>query len=345
MRVLSLVLTIVALQFNSAWAADEPALALTADSPNANAAEQSYVSDGGGVILDGRYIAPPYHVVAVADGVEVNGYFVPEAGFNDRSRRRGAVANRIPFADRILTRLNDGAWLLGWEEGEYGMLSESKASDILYVLASGSNRNEMLDELEMLETPWIERIDWRQLVDRCELPTSITDQYDTSLYYAAVNIDSELATSIHAPQRNFQASIYLLTVFGMGATVFALGTLLSYRPTEKMPWSRVNLSSDATQLVFRSVALLVGLAVLDLVCTTMSARTASFWELNPLGAIMLSTPLALGTFKIGVTLLSGTILVMLRRYHGAQVASWWLALFCTVLAIRWVTFNSMFLVA
>ena len=86
------------------------------------------------------------------------------------------------------------------------------------------------------------------------------------------------------------------------------------------------------------------LAVLDLVCTTISARTASFWELNPLGAAVLSTPLVLGMFKMGATLMSGAILFALRQYHGAQVASWWLALFCTVLAIRWVTFNSMFLV-
>ena len=129
----------------------------------------------------------------------------------------------------------------------------------------------------------------------------------------------------------------------MGATVFALGTLLSYRPVEKMPWSQVNVSKDATQLVLRSILLLIGLAVLDLVCTTISSRAASFWELNPLGAIALSSPLLLGTFKIGATLMSGSILFALRRYHGAQVASWWLALFCTVLAIRWVTFNSMFM--
>jgi hypothetical protein len=101
--------------------------------------------------------------------------------------------------------------------------------------------------------------------------------------------------------------------------------------------------SRKTQLVLPSILLLIGLAVLDLVCTTISARTAGFWELNPLGAVALASPLVLGSFKIGTTVMSGSILFALRRYHGAQVASWWLALFCTVLAIRWVTFNSMFL--
>lgn len=181
-------------------------------------------------------------------------------------------------------RLDDGAWLLGWEEGEYGILNEPRTSDVLYVLSIEAS-----------------------------------------------------------PREKMHMSIYLLTVFGMGATVFALGTLLSYRPVEKMPWSCVNLSKDATQLVLRSVILLIGSAVLDLVCTTISAQTASFWELNPLGAVALHSPFVLGAFKIGATLMSGGILLSLRRYHGAQVASWWLALFCTVLAIRWVTFNSMFM--
>jgi hypothetical protein len=61
--------------------------------------------------------------VAVADGVELNGHFVPEARFNDRARRHRDVTNRVGFADRILGRLDDGAWLLGWEaSATFGML-------------------------------------------------------------------------------------------------------------------------------------------------------------------------------------------------------------------------------
>jgi hypothetical protein len=276
--------------------------------------------------------------VAVADGVELDGHFVPEAKFNDRARRHRDDPNRIGFADRILGRLDDGAWLLGWEGGKYGMLNGSRISDILNALSSDADEDQKIDELEALGTPWIKRADWQQLVERCELPASILAQPG-----AAQAADPAIVARIQAPFLRFQTSVYLLTVFGIGATVFALGTLLSYRPVEKMSWSCVNVSKDATQLVLRSILLLIGLAVLDLVCTTISARTAGFWELNPLGAAALASPLMLGFFKIGATLTSGSILFALRRYHGAQVASWWLALFCTVLAIRWVTFNSMFL--
>ena len=85
------------------------------------------------------------------------------------------------------------------------------------------------------------------------------------------------------------------------------------------------------------------LAGMDLLCTTNAALASSFWELNPLGNAALGTPLMLGGFKIAATSLSCAILFALRRYYGAQQAAWWLATFCTVLALRWVTFNSLFL--
>jgi len=302
----------------------------------------SEYAHSGRVLLEGHNIAAPYHIVAVADGIELNGHFVPEAGFNERSRRARDSSSHVAFAERVRRRLDEGALLLGWEEGEYGILREARSSDLLYVLSTESTRDEKIDQLDGLEIPWIGRGDWRQLVERCELPSSILDEYRTKSD-PMIDTDPALVAAIGAPLRRFHMSIYLLTVVGIGATVFALGTLLSYRPVEKMAWSGVNLSKDATQLVLRSVILLIGLAVLDLVCTAISAQTASFWELNPLGAAALQSPLLLGSFKVGATLMSGGILLSLRRYHGAQVASWWLALFCTILAIRWVTFNSMFM--
>lgn len=340
MRVLWMITIVALVQLNAIAAEGDQSRKPEASVALLKASPEPY--EGGGVILNGRYIAPPYQIVAVNEGIELNGHFVPEAGFNERSRRRRDDPNNVPFADRIRNRLNDRSWLLGWEGGEYGMLNESRISDVMYAILSGADQVDQLDQLESLDTSWIERSEWRQLVEYCELPIGIRDDYIPTADTTSP-VDQVLAASIAAPFQRFQLSIYVLTVFGISATVFALGTLLSYRPVSKMPWSDVNLTEDAMQLVLRSVALLVGLAVLDLLCTTISARTASFWELNPLGAAFLHSPIVLGAFKLGATLLSGAILLSLRRYHGAQVASWWLALFCTVLAIRWVTFNSMFL--
>jgi hypothetical protein len=38
-----------------------------------------------------------------------------------------------------------------------------------------------------------------------------------------------------------------------------------------------------------------------------------------------------------------SILLALRRYRGAQVASWWLCLLGAMLMFRWLTYNSLFL--
>lgn len=342
MRILMFLAAVATLHGGSLRADDSSPVRLATDDSVIDVTTCSACAYGGKVLLEGRYIAAPYHIVVVPDGIELNGHFVPEAGFNERSRRVRDNSSHVPFAERIRRRLDEGALLLGWEEGEYGVLGEARSSDILCALAAESTRDEKIDELEGLNISWIGRGEWRLLVERCELPESIRDEYRGQSDPLLV-ADPALAAAIGAPLRRFHMSIYLLTVVGIGATVFALGTLLSYRPAEKMAWSGVNLSKDATQLVLRSVILLIGLAVLDLVCTAISAQTASFWELNPLGAAALQSPLLLGTFKVGATLMSGGILLSLRRYHGAQVASWWLALFCTILAIRWVTFNSMFM--
>ncbi|MCA9121557.1 MAG: hypothetical protein H6822_13195 [Planctomycetaceae bacterium] len=341
MRILTLIVISILLQANWSSGGEDAGQSIFADS-HRDAPAVSYESAGGGVIINGNYLPAPYRITVVPDGIEVNGQFVPQEGFNDRGRRNREPQSDIPFAARVCNRLEEGAWLLGWEEGGYGIMGEARFMDVVATLESESADNVKVEGLESLGSRWIRRADWRELVARWDLPASIVDQLLVA-YQEEFAADPELVAAIGAPYRRFHTSIYLLTVFGIGATVFALGTLLSYRPIEKMSWSNVNLSKDATHLVLRSVILLIGLAVLDLVCTTISAQTTSFWELNPLGAAALHSPFVLGAFKIGATLMSGAILLSLRRYHGAQVAAWWLALFCTILAIRWVTFNSMFL--
>lgn len=295
-------------------------------------------SEGGGVILDGTYVAGPYIVQSVADGIDINGHFVPVAQFRESSRRRRTDDRSSSFFDHIVTRLDSGAWLLGWKDTGYAMLGDSRFNDVLFILASDMPQEQMVSELESLGISGVQRSEWGQLVAAVEIPDHILAPYRSAY------LEAEAANRIaHAPQERFVTSVYLLTVFGMAATVFALGTCLSYRPMKRMRWSQLNTSEEAVETVLRSIAVLVGLAILDLICTMLSARTSSFWELNPLGAVVISAPMMLIGFKLGTTFLSGSLLFLMRRYHGAQVASWWLALFCTVLAIRWVTYNSMLL--
>ena len=65
-------------------------------------------------------------------------------------------------------------------------------------------------------------------------------------------------------------------------------------------------------------------------------------ELNPLGAALIDDPLALIALKAGATFLAITLLFMLRQHRVAQQGAWWGCLICTLLTVRWLTFNSMF---
>jgi hypothetical protein len=68
-------------------------------------------------------------------------------------------------------------------------------------------------------------------------------------------------------------------------------------------------------------------------------------ELNPFGSKLIESPSLLALFKITATGMAIGLLFSLRKYRRAQVAAWWACLILTILAFRWLTFNSMMLSA
>jgi hypothetical protein len=129
----------------------------------------------------------------------------------------------------------------------------------------------------------------------------------------------------------------------MGLVVAAFGNLLSNHPKNGVRWRDVDSNGDDVGMVKRNVTLLILLGLFDLACTAVAEQAGGFLELNPLGSPMATQPLALAAFKISTLVLACGILLSLRKYRGAQVASWWMCLVVTVVALRWLTYNSMFL--
>jgi hypothetical protein len=135
----------------------------------------------------------------------------------------------------------------------------------------------------------------------------------------------------------------VVTLLAMGLVVVAFGNLLNLHPKQGARWREVDQNGDGVGMVQRNVTLLILMGLFDLACTVAAQQAGGFLELNPLGTQMAADPLTLAAFKITTLVLSCGILLTLRRYRGAQAASWWMCLVVTVVALRWLTYNSMFL--
>ena len=142
-----------------------------------------------------------------------------------------------------------------------------------------------------------------------------------------------------AARRNLDLSSYPLTVFGMVLVVIAFGNLLSNE-------APLDIQSSESPVMERRVKiflmLIAAFSVLDLIWTLLASRANALTELNPIGAQLITNPIGLLAFKALVTLGAIGILFALRSHRVAQRGAWWACLICTLLTVRWLTFNSMF---
>ncbi len=79
---------------------------------------------------------------------------------------------------------------------------------------------------------------------------------------------------------------------------------------------------------------------IDLGWTTVNSGNAHFQEMNPLGSRILLDGNALTLFKLSSVLASLTLLFVLRKYKGAQLASWCVCMICTLVTFRWIILDS-----
>jgi hypothetical protein len=133
---------------------------------------------------------------------------------------------------------------------------------------------------------------------------------------------------------------YLFTVGAMMITVISFGHLISSPPPTGRRWTHRNVSRDATKAIIYSLVFICLLSCIDLVWTQMRAETTHFTEMNPLGSQLLLDGGSPMLFKLGTLAVSIALLFRLRRFIGAQVASWWMCLICTLLAFRWILLDS-----
>lgn len=145
----------------------------------------------------------------------------------------------------------------------------------------------------------------------------------------------------HADEENFAGSwAYPLTAMGMFFVAVAIGQLFISRTL--LVKSNTPPSDELQSATRRCLMFIVGLSVLDLTCTLLAMRANVMHELNPLASHLFGDPMAMIAFKLSVTLLGAAVLYVLRAHHSARQAAWWLCLVCTLVTVRWVAFNSLF---
>ena len=319
--------------------------------------------DQGFLFVDGQYVPRPYEFRREGDAYFVNETNIATLGIDlsryeeeakarqerqGRKMRRGKARDpRDPMAKfhsdlHYALRASDTVLLVSglppvWYE-------DTKAGgDLLRVLVDKEKRADASTSVP----------DWRPV-----LPLKPTDKQraaehlsqwlaafqPSSAFLADATAHLEVLNSAQAANDKASAATLRLATFGYPLTilmmilvVFAFGHLLSHRPNTD-EWS------DQLSAPFnRSLMLIGGLSAVDLVWTLLVSQAGAMHELNPIGSQMIGDPLQLVVFKVLVTAAAVGLLYFCRHVPLARQASWWSCLVLTLVAARWLVFNSMFI--
>ena len=302
------------------------------------------VTTRGFLILNGKFVLPPYKIGISGDGeLVVNG-----AMFNLESR-----SERSRFSSRA------GYSRSGWNRGQGGRSSFQSQADRIYgllesesllILSNEQSQLEMYQDSELLGI--IEAMLDKSDASIDAIPKSI------SIHLSELRSDVELMTRFAnfkaameaVEQRNHSSTqsalrmdhfAFPLSLVGMVLVVFATGQLLLNpppKPNRKVLTDRSEQSSSYTCLF---VTLIVAFSVLDLFWTILASHDNSMRELNPIGRHLIASPMLLVCFKTLTTGVAVAILLLMRRHRRVHLAAWWLCLLLTMLTARWLMFNSL----
>ncbi len=350
-----------AVGFRSAAASEANAPA-GGDSSRAAALVEGEPILGGFLIRDGRYIPPPYVVGSQGKAIFLNGRQLVglrlrpdeeeelryEQGVLSRSDAAYAGAaggessasrTASRMRGRLERRLANGMLLVQAEDGVCVTFEHQAAFEVLTLLCSTQSRGEKLLALLRRDEHGLDSRQWGEVLDRFQPTTELRlrlNELDQRLQQESAGLTLVYDGCPRGP-------LYGLTVAGMVLVVLALGTILNTRPPAGTNWREEDSSESASAFVWRAVMLIVTLSGFDLVCTLLAGQTGRFLEVNPLADSLLASPLVLAGFKGVMTLGAVLILWRLRRFRGAQMASWWICLLLTVLTVRWVVVESLLL--
>lgn len=309
---------------------------------------QSQPVQRGFVILDGRYLPPPYTVQWSEDGLRLNGNLVP---FENRAAiarwaksKKGLPPppHRSPWrmVAALEHQLRNDSLVLGLDEETATVLPPREAVRILEILTSEQSTDVKVETLVASGYTQFSSGQWVNVVEHFE-PTPELVERVVALKDWLDSHKSQIAATTTTASPAITASV--LTALSIALTVVALGTLLTYRPNARQGWRGCNPSRTGCRLVVRCILLLVLLNAFDLGCTLLAVQAGGFWELNPVAERLVSSVGHMVVFKTSLIAAGAAILFIFRTYRFTQNAAWWVCIFHMVLMLRWATYNSLFL--
>jgi len=274
----------------------------------------------GFVFLNGRYMSPPYVLQWNGNTMTINNVRVPitaeDAGNGER------------WLARCEQRLRNDMLLISIDGEPAQFVEPDWAIRILGILINNDTWPVKIETLVKSGCEQFHSGHWTMLVERFRATAEIEER--------VAALQERLETP--RPQAAGRSTATVLTAFSMALAMIGFATIVNFRPGESISAAR------GCRLVFRCVALLVVFNLFDLFCTMTPFRAGTLWELNPLAASpAIPKTDVLVAFKASLTILPATLLLALRHYRIAQLASWWACLLYTVLIFRWTAFNSLFL--
>lgn len=294
----------------------------------------------GFLFVENRYVSLPYRVGFDENNVFINDIpldsVVLKSLVTEQSLQNGRWLQQ--GFRRLYLHLTTGGTVVLYGDAPVLLLANSESSNLLKTLIHNSALESLANTglAGDIQLPG-ESSYWKRFADGFECPQELRIRVGEVLEKERAVEERNLAEL--AARKNLDSSSYPLTVFGMVLVVIAFGNLLSNE-------APLDIQSSESPVMERRVKiflmLIAAFSVLDLIWTLLASRANALTELNPIGSQLIHNPIGLLAFKTLVTVGVIGILFVLRGHRVAQRGAWWACLICTLVTVRWLTFNSMF---
>lgn len=304
----------------------------------------------GFLIYNGEYVPPPYSLEQQGENLLINGRTIAPQWWIRAKRSQVRIPSGTQAAAvlgrRVAQQLQENAAIIVVEDKVAGVVGKGTVFTMLDVLLSADPDHERQSRLSQQRIAWLSETDWQTIFTRFKPTDELRQRVGPELerYRQTLSEDEAKHRSVIENQwRHWPAVRYAGTVAAMLLSVIAVGNLLTHRPPTKARWRELDTQGDGVSMLAWNVALVFLFGIVDLGLTLLAQQAGGMLELNPLGNKLSGTPLLLVLLKVASLVTACSILLALRRYRGAQVASWWLCLLGAMLMFRWLTYNSLFL--